>query len=150
MGLGYSQVPGIDHKDNFSPVVSEITFRCVMALALNSNWKMEIVDVVTAFLYGDLDETIYMKIPVGLSKYTGKTYDENDCVILDKSIYGLVQAARQFHKKLLDVMTRKLGFEKCKADECLLWRSTRDGTLIVCVYIDDTLCVGNEHTIKDF
>ena len=150
VGLGYSQVPGIDHKDNFSPVVSEITFRIVMILALLNDWDMEIVDVVTAFLYGDLEETIFMKIPAGLEEYLQTSFDEDDCVILDKALYGLVQAARQFHKKLLDVMTNKLGFEKCKADECLLWRRGEKGTVIVCVYIDDTLCVGDREAIDEF
>ena len=56
VGLGYSQVPGIDHKDNFSPVINEVTFRCVMVLTIQNNWVSEIVDVVTAFLYGDLEE----------------------------------------------------------------------------------------------
>ena len=78
------------------------------------------------------------------------TFNEDDCVILDKSIYGLVQAARQFHKKLLDVMIKNLGFEKCRADECLLWRRTTEGMIIVCVYIDDTFCVGEEGSIKTF
>ena len=150
VGLGYSQVPGIDHKDNFSPVVSEITFRIVMILALLNNWDMEIVDVVTAFLYGDLEETIFMKIPAGLEEYLQTSFGEDDCVILDKSLYGLVQAARQFHKKLLGVMKNKLGFEKCKADECLLWKKSDKGSVIVCVYIDDTLCVGDNEAIDDF
>ena len=121
-----------------------------MILALMNNWDMEIIDIVTAFLYGDLEETIFMKIPAGLDEYLQTTFDEDDCVILDKSLYGLVQAARQFHKKLLDVMINKLGFEKCKADECLLKKKTDKGTVIVCVYIDDTLCVGNKEAIADF
>ena len=44
VGLGYSQVPGVDHKDNFSPVVSDTSFRCEMVLALMNNWEMEVVD----------------------------------------------------------------------------------------------------------
>ena len=150
MGLGYSQVPGIDHKDNFSPVVSEITFRIVMILALMNDWDMEIVDVVTAFLYGDLEETIFMKIPAGLEENLQTTFDKDNCIILEKSLYGLVQAARQFHKKLLDVMINKLDFEKCKANECLLQKTTDKGTVIVCVYIDDTLCVGEKEAITEF
>ena len=62
---------------------------------------MEIVDVATAFLYGDLVETIYMTIWEGLDRHVDQVFEDDDCVILDKSIYGLVQAARQFHKKLL-------------------------------------------------
>ena len=62
VGLGYAQIPGVDRKDNFSPVILEVAFRCVLALVLLYGWKMEIVDVATAFLYGDLVETIYMTI----------------------------------------------------------------------------------------
>ena len=150
VGLGYAQIPGVDHKDNFSPVISEVAFRCVLALALVHGWTMEIVDVVTAFLYGELDETIYMTIPEGLDRHTDQVFKEDDCVILDKSIYGLVQAARQFHKKLLHVMTKEMNFEKCKADECLLYRKNEKGTVIVCVYIDDTLCVGDTEAVDAF
>ena len=34
VGLGYSQIAGVDHKDNFSPVVTDTTFRCVLVIAL--------------------------------------------------------------------------------------------------------------------
>ena len=66
VGLGYSQIPGVDNKDNFSPVVTDTTFRCVLAIALLNEWNMEEVNIETAFLYGVLDEEIYMKIPEGL------------------------------------------------------------------------------------
>ena len=150
VGLGYAQIPGVDYKDNFSPVISEVAFRCVLVLVLLNGWKMEIVDMVTAFLYGELEETIYMTIPEGLDEYDERNFGYDDCVILDKSIYGIVQAARQFHKNLLHVMTKEMKFEKFKAGECLLYRKDRIGTVIVCVYIDDTLCVGDKITVDIF
>ena len=122
VGLGYSQVPGIDHKDNFSPVVNEVTFRCVMVLTIQNNWISEIVDVVTAFLYGNLDEVIFMTIPKGLNQYLEMTFELDDGVVLEKSIYGLVQAARQYHRKLIGKMTKDVGFSKCLGDECLLYK----------------------------
>ena len=94
VALGYAQVPGVDHKDNFAPVVSEIAFRTLLMMGLMYNWNFEIVDIETAFLYGELDEEIYMKMPEGLSMYQEKENDDSECLILDKSIYGLVQAAR--------------------------------------------------------
>ena len=63
--LGYTQVPGIDFQDNFAPVVNDMTFRTVLTLTLLYDWKMTILDVETAFLYGDLKEDIYMKLPAG-------------------------------------------------------------------------------------
>ena len=111
-------MPGIDHKDYFSSVINEVTFRCVMVLMIQNNWISEIVDVVTAFLYGGLDEIIFMTIPEGLNQYLETTFEPDDCVILEKSIYRLVQAARQFHCKLIGKMTKDMGFSKCLGDEC--------------------------------
>ena len=93
MALGYAQVPGVDHKDNFAPVVSEIAFRTLLMMGLMYNWDFEIVDIETAFLYGELEEEIYMKLPEGLSKYLDSKNEDDECLILEKSIYGLVQAA---------------------------------------------------------
>ena len=86
-----------------------------MILALKNDWDMEIVDVVTAFLYGDLEETIFMKIPAGLAEYLQTTFDKDDCVILDKSLYGLVQAARQFHKKTVGRDDKQTGFREMQS-----------------------------------
>ena len=63
VALGYTQVPGVDHKDNSAPVVSEVAFRVYLVMGLMYGWNFEIVDIETAFLYGELDEEIYMKIP---------------------------------------------------------------------------------------
>ena len=95
---------------------------------------MEVVDIVTAFLYGVLDKEIFMKMPEGLDVYLESSFENDECLILDKAIYGLVQTARQFHKKLTNVMETEIGFLKCMADECLLMRTTEKGTVIVCVY----------------
>ena len=42
-----------------------------------------------------------------------------------------------------------MGFDKCLADECLLRKETKKGTVIVCVYIDDALCVGDKEAINE-
>ena len=96
---------------------------------------MEVVDIETVFLYGVLDEKIYMKIQEGLEDYMDTSFWGDECLILDKTIYGLVQAARQFHRKLTEVMEKETGFKKCMADECLSMRKTNQGTVVVCVYV---------------
>lgn len=52
VALGYAQIAGIDHQDNFAPVVHETTFRLVMFLMLLKDWVAEIVGVETAFFMG--------------------------------------------------------------------------------------------------
>ena len=146
---GFSQIPGIDHKDNFSPVITDVTYRIVMVMMLLFGWVAEIVDIETAFLYGDLEEEIFMRMPQGMYEYFGKKC-EDECLFLLQGIYGLVQSARQFFKKLLEILIGKMGFIKCLSDQCLLFRRDETGTAIICLYIDDTLVVGDKLAIEKF
>ena len=45
-------------------------------------------------------------------------------------------------------MTTKLNFEAGKVDPCLLIRTNEDGTVIVALYVDDCLCIGDLTLIK--
>ena len=76
--------------------------------------------------------------------------DKNDCLILDQAIYGLVQAARQFFKKMIEVLEKKMNFVQSLNDKYLLMRNDQNGTVIVCLYIDDTLCVGDKKALVTF
>ena len=62
---GYSQVEGVDFNELFSPVVQFESVRIIFALAALNAWYMTGVDVCTAYLYGKLDEEIYMHQPEG-------------------------------------------------------------------------------------
>ena len=70
---GFSQIEGIDYNELFSPVVRYESMRLLFALASLEQWHMQAVDVKTAFLYGKLDEELYMLQPQGfLDKGKGK------------------------------------------------------------------------------
>lgn len=60
---GFTQKPGVDFHETFSPVVRLSSIRTVMALAAEHNLIVHQADVETAYLNGDLDETIFMEIP---------------------------------------------------------------------------------------
>ena len=66
VAMGFSQIPGIDFTDSFSPVVGDVTVRVVLILALIFGWESLLIDVENAFLYGDLDKEIYMEVPEGM------------------------------------------------------------------------------------
>ena len=68
---GFSQVEGIDFDEIFSPVIRYETVRLILALGALEYWTFSAVDVKTAFLYGKLDEEIYMEQPEGF-KIKGK------------------------------------------------------------------------------
>ena len=151
VALGYSQIPGVDYTDNFAPVIQDITFRIICVMMIMYGWNAEIVDVETAFLYGDLEETIFMKVPDGyeIVNKDKKIDSSKQCMRLIKTIYGLTQAARQFFKKISAVLTEKLNMKKCLADQCLFGRKTSKGSVLIAIYIDDTLCVGKQAAIDE-
>ena len=86
VGLGYSQIPGVDFSEHFSPVINDVTFRTLLAIMLARGWRAKLIDVETAFLYADLMEEIYMKCPEGMNEFDG-TNENNTCILLQKSIY---------------------------------------------------------------
>ena len=53
VALGYSQIPGIDYTDNFAPVAHDVSFRIALARMMVANLDSLVMDVETAFLYGD-------------------------------------------------------------------------------------------------
>ena len=58
---GFSQRPGIDYEETYSPVMDVITFRYLVSLVVSEKLSMQLMDVVTAYLYGDLDAEMHMK-----------------------------------------------------------------------------------------
>ena len=62
---GFSQRPGIDYEETYSPVMDAITFRFLISLAVSEELDMRLMDVITAYLYGSIDSDIHMKIPEG-------------------------------------------------------------------------------------
>ena len=97
VALGYSQIPGVDYIDNFAPVAHDVSFRITLARMMVEKLDSPVMDVKTAFLYGEINEEIFMKSPVGMEEIDPGSSLE-DCYQLVKGIYGLCQAARQFWK----------------------------------------------------
>jgi hypothetical protein len=97
------------------------------------------MDITTAFLYGDLQEEIYMRIPEGCavkSEMTGKVCK------LNKSLYGLKQAPRQWNHKL-DNSLQSYGLLPSDGDPCLYYLVKEGLELYVAVFVDDMLIVCN-------
>ncbi|RVW15892.1 Retrovirus-related Pol polyprotein from transposon TNT 1-94 [Vitis vinifera] len=94
---GFTQKEGIDFKETFSPVSTKDSFRIIMTLVAHYDLELHQMDVKTAFLNGDIDETIYMVQPENFVSEDSK----NMVCKLTKSIYGLKQASRQCGSKYI-------------------------------------------------
>ncbi|KAK1632904.1 hypothetical protein QYE76_007219 [Lolium multiflorum] len=91
---GFSQIPGIDYNDVFSPVVKHSSIRAFFGIVAMRDLELEQLDVKTAFLHGELEEEIYMDQPEGFV-VPGK---EDLVCKLKRSLYGLKQSPRQWYK----------------------------------------------------
>jgi hypothetical protein len=85
MAKGFTKREGIDYNETFSPVSSKYSFRIIMALVACYGLELHQMDVKTAFLNGDLYESVYMAQPKGVV-VGGK--ENLGCHII-MSIYGL-------------------------------------------------------------
>jgi hypothetical protein len=63
----FAQRPSIDFNEIYSPVMNGITFQYLISLATKKRLSLQLMDVVTTYLYGSLDSDIYMKVPDGIS-----------------------------------------------------------------------------------
>ena len=109
-----------------------------------------VMDVETAFLYGEIDEEILMKSPVGMEEIDPSSSSEK-CYELVKGIYGLCQAVRQFWKKFVDTAKKEsFGFQVSPADPCILFKQNELGGFIIIMYVDDMLTIGKKEQIQEF
>ena len=91
------------------------------------------MDITTAFLNGDLEETIYMKQPEG---FIAEGQEHLVCR-LKKSLYGLKQSPRCWNRAL-DTQLKTMGSKQSASDPCI-YTSTTDDPFILAVYVDDIL-----------
>nr|GEV91664.1 ribonuclease H-like domain-containing protein [Tanacetum cinerariifolium] len=92
----------------------------------------------SAFLYGDIDEEVYMALPLSF-------YDKNETKVckLVKSLYGLKQAPRQWNAKLTSALIEN-GFIENKNDYTLYVKSKKGLFVALLVYVDDIVVTGND------
>lgn len=136
--LGNHQQAGIDYTETFAPVAKMTTVRIFLAIAASKNWELHQMDVHNAFLHGDLDEEVYMKLPPGF-----ECSDPNMVCRLRKSLYGLKQAPRCWFAKLVTAL-KEYGFLQSYSDYSLFTYTKTGIQINVLVYVDDIVISGND------
>ena len=77
LALGNSQNTGVDYTDNFAPVAHDVSFRIALARMMVERLDSLVMDVEMAFLYGEIDEEIFMKSPVRMEEIDPGSSSEN-------------------------------------------------------------------------
>lgn len=134
---GYSQKAGIDYNETFSPVARYDTVRTLLAVAAAQKLHLSQFDVRTAFLYGTLEEDVFMCQPEGFDDGSGRICK------LQRSLYGLKQAPRCWNNRFLDFM-KKEGLQPSSADPCLFVKTGGNSLFAVVLFVDDGLVASSD------
>ena len=114
-------------------------------MAALENWTISGLDVRNAYLYGKLDEEIYMEQPEGFRMEGYEDY----VIRLKRALYGLKQAGLAWWRTLRDSM-KDLGFEILKSDAGLFIFRNKHGYVIAVIYVDDALfCGPNKELVQE-
>ncbi|KAG6612000.1 RxLR effector candidate protein [Phytophthora cinnamomi] len=124
----------VDYTETFAPVARKESINMVVAIAAEEDMEAENVDVDTAFLYGDVDEELYMDQPDGFEDQSNPT---KKCLLM-QALYGTKQAARQWNSKLNKHLESQ-GFCRSAADPCVYVRRSGSKFSIIVVYVDDLM-----------
>ena len=130
---GFKQQEGLDYKDTFAAVIKPMSYKTMMGVGVKRGYKIRHMDVVTAFLYGYLDELIYVEQPHLFVTNAGQVCR------LRKALYGLKQSAQVWYQTLVDFLV-KLGFHRLEQDHGVF--VSEDKQLFIAIYVDDLLIFG--------
>ncbi|GJX54834.1 ribonuclease H-like domain-containing protein [Tanacetum coccineum] len=133
---GFNQRECIDHEETFSHVVKMRIVRYLISLAVQNGWCLFQLDINNAFLYGNLNEDMYMLPPPGY-------FDKNETKVckLKRSLYGLKQAPRQWNNRLSEALIEN-DFKQSGHDHSLYTKESGGNFVALLVYVDDIVLTG--------
>ncbi|GJR26926.1 putative ribonuclease H-like domain-containing protein [Tanacetum coccineum] len=132
--IGYTQEEGIDYDEVFAPVARIEAIRLFLAYASFKDFVVYQMDVKSAFLYGKIEEEVYVCQPPGFEDpdFPDRVYK------VEKALYGLHQAPRAWYETLSTYLLDN-GFQRGKIDKTLFIRRDKGDILLVQVYVDDII-----------
>ena len=129
---GFEQREGIDYNETFASVVKPMSYKAIFAIAAANDWEIHQMDVKTAFLYGRVDEEIYVEQPTGLDDGSTRVCK------LKKALYGLKQSSRIWYETITTFF-KSHEFVPVNADLSVF---VKEG-VIVAIYVDDLIITGS-------
>ncbi|GJR80041.1 retrovirus-related pol polyprotein from transposon TNT 1-94 [Tanacetum coccineum] len=131
---GHRQEEGIDYDEVFAPVARIEAIRLFLAFASFMGFIVYQMDVKSAFLYGTIDEEVYVSQPPGFvdPDHPKKVYK------VVKALYGLHQAPRAWYATL-STFLEEHGYRRGTIDKTLFIKKDKKDIMLVQVYVDDII-----------
>lgn len=117
----------------YTPVAKLTTFRIFLAVANQKGFPVYQMDVTGAFLYGNIKQEVYVRLP------------ENQIGKLNKSLYGLRESPKNWYERFDQFMYQE-NFVKSKNDLCLFYKIDCKYVTYVLIYVDDLLICGSDES----
>jgi transposase InsO family protein len=134
---GFTQVPGTDFYETYSPVFSYTSFRTLIAIAVDRDLQLDQWDLKSSFVQQKLDvEHMYMEPPEGYDKLLPD--GRRSALHCLQSLYGLKQSSRLLHERLSSFLV-KLGFTQLVSDRCVFTKGHGESQVIVATWVDDII-----------
>jgi hypothetical protein len=119
-------------SDLYSPVIKATEIRLLIAIAAQSGLPIYKTDTKQAFLYGDLDEEIYIRPP----DWWPEPIEPGNALLLENSIYGLKQAGRRWHIRVSDWMIAN-DYLPVNEEMTIFKKQVGSDFILHGVYVDD-------------
>lgn len=131
---GHVQEHGVDYEEVFAPVARYETIRALLAAAVNEEMYVHQMDVISAYVQGELHDEVYMTQP---EMFVERGNEDKVCRLL-KPLYGLKQSGREWYKKLNSYLVEN-GGECTPADPCVYVFGKGENRVIIIIYVDDLI-----------
>ncbi|GJV54888.1 putative ribonuclease H-like domain-containing protein [Tanacetum coccineum] len=142
---GYTQEEGVDYDEVFDPVARIEAIRLFLAYASFMNFVVYQMDVKSAFLYGTIEEDVYVCQPPGFEdpEFPNKVYK------VEKALYGLHQAPRAWYETLSTYLLKN-RFRRGTIDKTLFIKKDKGDILLVQVkQKDDGIFISQYKYVAD-
>nr|GEZ50064.1 putative ribonuclease H-like domain-containing protein [Tanacetum cinerariifolium] len=142
VALGYTQEDGVDYDEVYAPVARIEAIRLILAYASFKDFIVYQMDVKTAFLYGKIENEVYVYQPLGFEdpEFLDKVYK------VEKALYGLHQAPRAWYETLSTYLL-DTGFQSGQIGKTLFIKRVKGDILLVQVYVEDIIFGSTKKTL---
>lgn len=137
---GHTQQKGVDYEEVFAPVARYESIRALLAASVNEEMYIDQMDVISAYVQGDLADEIFMEQP---EMFIEDSKSDMVCK-LKKPLYGLKQSGREWYRKL-DNFLLSIGGRRTEADPCIYIFNENESRVILIIYVDDLIIASRRY-----